>query len=80
MVMVYYWPPGEAIGALLKYLMRMLLDNLFTTFYLIKVNRIGAISSFSVTVAPPVGGIVLNGAHLCNMAVLQHIYIWLESN
>ena len=46
MVVFYYWPQGGAIGAMLKYVMDMLLENLFTKFNFMKVNRIVEISCF----------------------------------
>ncbi len=49
---------GEAVGAMLKYVMHMLIGNLFTKFHFIKVNRIVEISCCNVTVATPVGKIV----------------------
>ena len=51
-------PHGGAIDAVCKYLMHMLLADLFTKFNLIEVNRIVHISCFNVTVEPDVIGIV----------------------
>ncbi len=58
MVVFYEWPQGGAMGAIIKYVVHMLMENLFTKLHFITVNRIVVISCFNVTVAPPVGIIV----------------------
>lgn len=39
-VVFYQWRLGGAVGAILKYVMHMLIENFFTKFHFVKVNKI----------------------------------------
>ena len=55
MVLFYLWPQGGTIGAMIQYVIQILMENLWTKFHSIKDDRIAEISCYNVTLVPPLG-------------------------